>query len=40
MLENIIYQKVLSKIIKIINGNNFYDQAIDSVIKRLNKSEN
>ena len=25
---------------KIINGNNFYDQAIDSVIKRLNKSEN
>ena len=31
-LKDIFYQKVLSKIKVIINGHNFYDQAIDSDI--------
>ena len=31
-LKDISYQKVLSKIKVIINGHNFYDQAIDSDI--------
>ena len=38
MLENIIYQDIYQGIIKnyhvIINGKNFYDQAVDSDIKQ------
>ena len=35
--QNFIYQKVLSKIIKLINGKTFFDEIIHSGIKRYRK---